>query len=127
MRARVRIAPSVGTKPIDDSPRSVVTRIDPAVVPVGMTVVMRVSVTERTSPWTGPDALGKRTRLFAGMIQSKPRPTSWNSAPGMGVTGLNDPTEGELELPDAWRVRLEDPLLVRLKDWLTPDNVRVIY
>ena len=34
---------------------------------------------------------------------------------------------GELELPDAWRVRLEDPLLVRLKDWLTPDNVRVIY
>jgi DNA polymerase-3 subunit alpha len=34
---------------------------------------------------------------------------------------------GELELPDAWRVRLEDPLLIRLKDWLTPDNVRVIY
>jgi DNA polymerase-3 subunit alpha len=34
---------------------------------------------------------------------------------------------GELELPDAWRVRLEDPLLARLKDWLTPDNVRVIY
>ena len=34
---------------------------------------------------------------------------------------------GELELPDAWRVRLEDPLLVRLKDWLAPDNVRVIY
>ena len=34
---------------------------------------------------------------------------------------------GELELPDVWRVNLEDPLLARLKDWLTPENVRVIY
>ncbi len=34
---------------------------------------------------------------------------------------------GELELPDAWRVNLEDPLLVRLKEWLAPENVRVVY
>jgi DNA polymerase-3 subunit alpha len=34
---------------------------------------------------------------------------------------------GELELPDAWRVKLEDPLLARLKDWLAPENVRVVY
>ncbi len=34
---------------------------------------------------------------------------------------------GELELPDAWRVNLEDPLLVRLKDWLAPENVKVVY
>ena len=34
---------------------------------------------------------------------------------------------GELELPDAWRVNLEDPLLARLKDWLAPENVRVVY
>ena len=34
---------------------------------------------------------------------------------------------GELELPEAWRVNLEDPLLARLKDWLAPENVRVVY
>jgi len=34
---------------------------------------------------------------------------------------------GELELPDAWRVTLEDPLLKGLKDWLAPENVKVIY
>jgi DNA polymerase III subunit alpha len=34
---------------------------------------------------------------------------------------------GTLELPDAWRVNLDDPLLARLHDWLTPENVRVEY
>jgi DNA polymerase-3 subunit alpha len=34
---------------------------------------------------------------------------------------------GELELPDAWSVNLDDPLLARLRDWLTPENVRVVY
>ena len=34
---------------------------------------------------------------------------------------------GEIELPEAWRVNLEDPLLARLKDWLAPENVRVVY
>ncbi len=34
---------------------------------------------------------------------------------------------GELELPDAWNVNLDDPLIASLKDWLTPDNVRVVY
>jgi DNA polymerase-3 subunit alpha len=39
----------------------------------------------------------------------------------------NDEAETELTLPEAWRVRLEDALLAELHDWLTPDNVRVIY
>ena len=34
---------------------------------------------------------------------------------------------GELELPDAWRVNLDDPLLAQLEDWLAPENVRVVY
>jgi len=34
---------------------------------------------------------------------------------------------GELELPDGWRVNLDDPLLARLKEWLAPENVRVVY
>jgi DNA polymerase-3 subunit alpha len=39
----------------------------------------------------------------------------------------NGNLRGEIELPDAWRVKLEDPLLARLKDWLAPENVRVVY
>jgi len=39
----------------------------------------------------------------------------------------NNGVGGDLELPDAWRVNLEDPLLARLKDWLAPENVRVVY
>ena len=34
---------------------------------------------------------------------------------------------GEIELPEAWRVNLDDPLLARLRDWLAPENVRVVY
>jgi DNA polymerase III subunit alpha len=34
---------------------------------------------------------------------------------------------GELELPDSWSVNLDDPLLTRLREWLAPENVRVMY
>ena len=34
---------------------------------------------------------------------------------------------GEIELPETWRVKLDEPLLASLRDWLTPDNVRVMY
>ena len=34
---------------------------------------------------------------------------------------------GEIELPDAWRVTLDEALLDRLRDWLAPENVRVVY
>jgi DNA polymerase-3 subunit alpha len=34
---------------------------------------------------------------------------------------------GELELPDAWRVHPDDQLIAQLKDWLAPENVRVVY
>jgi len=30
-------------------------------------------------------------------------------------------------LPATWSVNLDDPLLVRLKEWLAPENVRVVY
>jgi len=39
----------------------------------------------------------------------------------------NTDAEVELGLPDAWRVRLDDALLAALEDWLTPENVKVIY
>ncbi len=34
---------------------------------------------------------------------------------------------GEIELPDTWRVSLDEALLVRLREWLAPENVRVMY
>jgi DNA polymerase-3 subunit alpha len=34
---------------------------------------------------------------------------------------------GEIELPEAWRVNLDEPLLAQLREWLAPENVRVVY
>jgi len=34
---------------------------------------------------------------------------------------------GELELPEDWRVNLDDALVDRLREWLSPANVRVMY
>ncbi|QDX82322.1 DNA polymerase III subunit alpha [Denitratisoma sp. DHT3] len=39
----------------------------------------------------------------------------------------NGEAEVEMTLPEDWRVRLDDALLEALRDWLTPDNVKVIY
>ena len=34
---------------------------------------------------------------------------------------------GEIVLPEAWRVTLDEALLAALREWLTPENVRVVY
>ena len=34
---------------------------------------------------------------------------------------------GEIELPEAWRVNLDEPLLAQLRELLAPENVRVMY
>ena len=34
---------------------------------------------------------------------------------------------GEMELPDDWRVNLDDALIERLREWLAPENVQVVY
>jgi DNA polymerase III subunit alpha len=34
---------------------------------------------------------------------------------------------GEIELPHAWRVKLDETLIASLREWLTPENVRIIY
>jgi DNA polymerase III subunit alpha len=39
----------------------------------------------------------------------------------------NAEAETELTLPNAWRVRLDDRLLEELDDWLTAENIRLIY
>ncbi len=39
----------------------------------------------------------------------------------------NSEAECELPLGEAWRVRLEEELLTELRDWLTPNNVEILY
>jgi hypothetical protein len=39
----------------------------------------------------------------------------------------NERIGGELELPEAWRVNPDDTLIERLRDWLAPENVQVVY
>jgi DNA polymerase-3 subunit alpha len=39
----------------------------------------------------------------------------------------NGDAVAELPLPENWRVRLDDALLAGLADWLTAENVKVIY
>ncbi len=34
---------------------------------------------------------------------------------------------GEIELPEGWRVNPDDQLIAQLKDWLAPEDVRVVY
>lgn len=39
----------------------------------------------------------------------------------------NQTAKAEMNLSDIWRVRLDDALLNSLTEWLTPDNVKVVY
>jgi DNA polymerase-3 subunit alpha len=38
-----------------------------------------------------------------------------------------DRVGGEMQLSDDWRVNLDEALIARLRDWLTPQNVEVVY
>jgi DNA polymerase-3 subunit alpha len=40
---------------------------------------------------------------------------------------VNDRIGGDVDLPDAWRVNLDDALLERLREWLAPENVQILY
>ncbi len=43
------------------------------------------------------------------------------------VRYLNDRIGGDVDLPEAWRVIPDDALIERLRDWLAPENVQVLY
>ena len=40
---------------------------------------------------------------------------------------VNDRVGGDLDLPEAWRVNIDDALIDRLREWLAPQNVQVLY
>jgi DNA polymerase-3 subunit alpha len=39
----------------------------------------------------------------------------------------NSEASAELPLPEDWRVQLDDTLITGLSEWLTPENVQIIY
>jgi DNA polymerase III subunit alpha len=39
----------------------------------------------------------------------------------------NDRVGGDVELPESWRVHPDDVLIDRLREWLAPENVQVLY
>ncbi|HSQ80274.1 MAG TPA: DNA polymerase III subunit alpha [Casimicrobiaceae bacterium] len=39
----------------------------------------------------------------------------------------NDRIAGDVDLPESWRVNLDDALIERLSEWLAPQNVQVLY
>jgi len=43
------------------------------------------------------------------------------------VTYRSENVAGEIELSDDWRVNLDDALIDRLREWLAPENVEVVY
>jgi DNA polymerase III subunit alpha len=43
------------------------------------------------------------------------------------VAYRNERVGGEVELPEQWRVNLDDALIDRLRDWLAAENVQVLY
>jgi len=40
---------------------------------------------------------------------------------------VNERIGGEIELPETWRVNPDDALIDRLREWLAPQNVQVVY
>lgn len=54
------------------------------------------------------------------------RTSSTESCP-VRIAYRNDEAEVLLVLPDVWRVRLDDALLTGLHDWLSSENVKVLY
>ncbi len=50
-----------------------------------------------------------------------------NGSCGIVVEYRNRGVGGEIELPESWRVNPDEVLLAQLKEWLAPENVRVVY
>ncbi|MEO8674930.1 MAG: DNA polymerase III subunit alpha, partial [Casimicrobiaceae bacterium] len=50
-----------------------------------------------------------------------------NGSCGIVVEYRNHGLGGEIELPESWRVIPDETLLAQLREWLAPENVRVVY
>ena len=45
----------------------------------------------------------------------------------MTIRFQNEAVNGEIELGESWRVNLDDHLLGNLREWLSAENVQVVY
>ena len=43
------------------------------------------------------------------------------------ISYRNERVGGDVALPEEWRVNLDDALITRLREWLQPENVQVVY
>ncbi len=50
-----------------------------------------------------------------------------NGSCALVVEYANHGVGGEIELPEAWRIDPDEQLIAQLRDWLAPENVRVVY
>jgi DNA polymerase-3 subunit alpha len=50
-----------------------------------------------------------------------------NGSCGIVVEYRNRGVGGEIELPESWRVNPDETLISQLRDWLAPENVRIVY
>jgi DNA polymerase-3 subunit alpha len=75
---------------------------------------------------------GSSNGATAGRLRTLLSPYRCTERAGAGACPVrlyyrNAEAETELSLPGTWRVRLDDRLLEELDDWLTAENVRLIY
>ena len=67
----------------------------------------------------GGNAAAERLRTVLAPYRSGPCPVRLNYRNGEAAAAL--------DLPESWRVRLDDALLAALRDWLRAENVTVAY
>jgi DNA polymerase-3 subunit alpha len=55
------------------------------------------------------------------------RPSSGDSGCPIRLTYTNGQASGDIEFPDSWRVVPDETLIASLREWLSPENVEVVY
>ncbi|WP_172203944.1 DNA polymerase III subunit alpha [Niveibacterium sp. COAC-50] len=85
---------------------------------------LKLSINGEVAASGGPRAAAERLETLLAQYRAQ----------GEGVTGCpirlryrNTAAEADLPFGQGWRVRLEEPLLENLRDWLSPEAVEIIY
>jgi DNA polymerase III subunit alpha len=85
--------------------------------------LLRIRINGEVTRSGGPRAAAERLRHLLDAY----RGSREDGACPIRVSYSNGRAEGELPFGETWRVRLDDPLLESLREWLTPASVEVVY
>ncbi len=85
--------------------------------------LLRIRINGEVMRSGGPRAAAERLRNLLDAYRGNRE----NGACPIRISYSNGRAEGELPFGETWRVRLDDPLLESLREWLTPAGVEVIY